>query len=320
MAPSDSEASLASDNPSPPNDDYEDYSTGDEYRSDGSSLADNDLNVLNEDYARQRDLTFLESTNFLRSRENFVQSNPPNPTRRRSQNERYRPPLQAWNMRKPVPLSRGKKQIYNGSLYCGRPSPDAYAYPDTHDRRPLVDYIKNEWRNLDESPTSLDEWSWPLVIQVLLWPRFQRSVLTMLAISFLIWGNWKTWAGPRYSENVVLSESLRERMRTGDGWFGQNMRPEFMDMVHLQTLDQRLLPQKGDKDRLIVIGDVHGCMDECASFLPLLPKSPSPLSNSLTRNMPSKRSPLPNTIQRHHRPPHLHRRSDIQRPLFLRRP
>ena len=52
-------------------------------------------------------------------------------------------------------------------------------------------------------------------------------------------------------------------MQTGEGWFGENMRPEFLDMVHVQTLDQSLIPQKHDRNRLIVIGDVHGCHDEC---------------------------------------------------------
>lgn len=40
------------------------------------------------------------------------------------------------------------------------------------------------------------------------------------------------------------------------------MRPVFRDMIHLKTIDQGLVPQKGGKGRLILVGDVHGCHDE----------------------------------------------------------
>ena len=40
------------------------------------------------------------------------------------------------------------------------------------------------------------------------------------------------------------------------------MRPEFLDMIQVKTLDQDLVPAREDQRRLIVIGDVHGCSDE----------------------------------------------------------
>ena len=44
------------------------------------------------------------------------------------------------------------------------------------------------------------------------------------------------------------------------------MRPEFLDMTQVETLEDHLVPgadgiASGDR-RLIIIGDVHGCNDE----------------------------------------------------------
>ena len=54
---------------------------------------------------------------------------------------------------------------------------------------------------------------------------------------------------------------MNERIRTGNGWFGTNMRPKFADIIQVKDLDRNLIPR--DKTRLIVVGDVHGCKDEC---------------------------------------------------------
>ena len=84
----------------------------------------------------------------------------------------------------------------------------------------------------------------------------------LLMVSLLIWGNWVSWAGPKISEGYMLKFSSKERIKNSEGWFGGNMRPGFLDMVHLGTLDEKLLPGQEDNRRLIVIGDVHGCNDE----------------------------------------------------------
>ena len=63
-------------------------------------------------------------------------------------------------------------------------------------------------------------------------------------------------------ENKALNDSLNETMREGQMLFGHNMTPAFLGMVQLKTLDTKLLPQKGNGKRLIIVGDVHGCHDE----------------------------------------------------------
>ena len=79
----------------------------------------------------------------------------------------------------------------------------------------------------------------------------------------LFWVNWHIWVKASFEEHRLLNESLQERMKTGGGWFGANLRPEFMDMIHIKTLDQGLIPQKDNERRLVVVGDVHGCHEEC---------------------------------------------------------
>ena len=65
-----------------------------------------------------------------------------------------------------------------------------------------------------------------------------------------------------------MNASLDSRIKTGKGWFGINMQPKFADIIQLEKLDRSLLPgETGGKHerekRLIVVGDVHGCVDEC---------------------------------------------------------
>jgi len=46
--------------------------------------------------------------------------------------------------------------------------------------------------------------------------------------------------------------------------FGTNVRPSFVDMPHIKTLPDHLIPGNEYVDRrLIIIGDVHGCKQEC---------------------------------------------------------
>jgi hypothetical protein len=47
--------------------------------------------------------------------------------------------------------------------------------------------------------------------------------------------------------------------------FGSNARPEFADMTQIQYMDSQYVPGASSRSpqRLIFIGDVHGCKSEC---------------------------------------------------------
>lgn len=140
--------------------------------------------------------------------------------------------------------------------------------------RPLLDYVKNEWQNFSDSdsepssPTFSDR-DFPNLAQIVSAPRFRRCVLVFLVLSILLnfaWGNWIWFVEPARQENKILRNSLRGTIKDGQTLFGNNMAPTFLGMVQMKKLDRGLVPQKGNKKRLIIIGDVHGCHDECEYF------------------------------------------------------
>ena len=157
--------------------------------------------------------------------------------------------------------------MYDGPYGYRLPQHNAHAYQEHRKRRPLIDLIKNEWQNhpytSQDSPSSSPDFLDPKLVQILTAPRLRRYVLILLAFILLIWSNWHVWAGDALKEHRLLDESLQEKIKTGGGWFGAYMRPEFLDMIHIKTLDESLFPNGDNKRRLIIVGDVHGCHEEC---------------------------------------------------------
>lgn len=276
-APSDPEAHPQHPDPPPQ---YDDYGSGDEYPSE-DELSDCDLHVLNTDYGMQRDLTFHPA---LQPHSQHYNSSIPPRLRENSNSadsihalsEKHRPDIHEWNGVPPRTTVLHRKDMYTGGLRNNDyriPQHDVRAYQSYQKRRPLIDLIRNEWKNNPYTPSSSSPgspgYSSPNWIQVCSAPRVRRYVLLLFMLLSLTWGNWHYWAGPTWTENRLLSQALKERMKTGEGWFGENMRPEFLDMVQVKTLDQDLVPAREDRKRLIVIGDVHGCSDE-RKFINLL--------------------------------------------------
>ena len=185
-----------------------------------------------------------------------------------------------WNEKRGSP-----PRILNGDRYGPQDGTEfqfisrhAHAYRDRRYSRPLLEYVRNEWRNdlyADSSPSSptLSDLETPSLLQILSAPRFRRYAIEFLAImSFLTfaWTIWIGWIEPARLENKALNESLNETMREGQMLFGHNLTPAFLGMVQLKTLDKELLPQQGNGKRLVMVGDVHGCHDE-RKHLALLP-------------------------------------------------
>ncbi|OAX80842.1 hypothetical protein ACJ72_04814 [Emergomyces africanus] len=107
-------------------------------------------------------------------------------------------------------------------------------------------------------------------------PRFLRYIIVYVILLWICVGGWMRLISPRLKEHIRLLEALDpsaggEKIKP---WFGTNSLPKFSDLVHLRTLDPALLPSNekpaGDnqkRKRLIVVGDVHGCLDELESLL-----------------------------------------------------
>ena len=252
---------------------YDEYDSGDEYPSE-EELSDRDLHLLNTDYGLQRDLTFRpalqpHSQQYNSSIPPRLRGNSNSADNIHALSEKHRPNVKWGSPMPPRTTLLYKKDLDRGDLRnidYRIPQHDARVYHSNQKRRPLIDLIRNEWKTNPYTPSSSSPgspgYSSPNWIQVCSAPRVRRYVLLLLMLLSLTWGNWHYWAVPTWTEHRLLSQSLSERMKTGEGWFGGNMRPEFLDMIQVKTLDQDLVPAREDRRRLIVIGDVHGCSDE----------------------------------------------------------
>ena len=145
--------------------------------------------------------------------------------------------------------------------------------------RPLIDFVTNDWRtdsrykediyasNESESLYWREEddyWvhpRWKNMISHKRVPRrVQRYLLIYVALFIATWVGWTWFIQPDWEKNKELERQLNVRPTSV---FGSNMRPEFSDMTQVKTLDSTLLPSKHQlRQRLVVVGDVHGCKEE----------------------------------------------------------
>lgn len=148
-------------------------------------------------------------------------------------------------------------------------------------QRPLVDLVKNEWRTnpkygqtlASEHGSQSRRMGPPDCGQIVTAPRLRRFLATFFLSWLFLWGNWNWWVRSRWAEHVLLNSSLNERMKSREGWYGSNVRPIFTDIIQLRTLDKTLVPGRDERIRLIVVGDVHGCKDECKQLLSIHSRS-----------------------------------------------
>ena len=152
-------------------------------------------------------------------------------------------------------------------------------------RKPLVDYITNEWRTdpkyasppsastsdselLEEFYERVDRWV-DTSLAVVKAPKFRRLLLSItLPILFAVL-LWIKFVGPWIAEEKAAWASLSRHAANGaEGLFGTNARARFPGMTQVSQLDPKLLPNaSGNKRRLIFIGDIHGCSKELEALL-----------------------------------------------------
>ena len=148
--------------------------------------------------------------------------------------------------------------------------------PFPHDRpggpsKPLVSYVKNDWRYEDprhprpQSPPQDDicPEGW---LEIVCSSAFKRWMVLYLVLMAAAWIWWFNYYGPKYIEDNFLKDSLKARAASHSGHFGMNRRVSFAGLTQLSHLDRRLVPgseTKGAKKRrLVIVGDIHGCLDE----------------------------------------------------------
>ena len=241
------------------------------YDSDDGDLSDGDLNLLNTDYRFQTNIRHhpdlyqtrgaYSTTPSIRTR---ARTRSANGFANFEEGEGQEDEDDDWERPLHLPRRTSSKQ----PRY---PHYQTQAYQNRSARtRPLIDLIKNEWMHTTSDYPTHDpsEFSTPICLQICFAPKFQRIFLVLFALSFLVWGNWKTWAGRKYHESAVLALSVQAKLGSNEGMFGQNVRPEFLDMTHMRTIDPDLIPTaQTPEKRIIVVGDVHGCYEELVALL-----------------------------------------------------
>ena len=143
-----------------------------------------------------------------------------------------------------------------------------------HPRRPLVHYVRNEWktdaRYGQAHPTLPDESDCCDCLAVFRLPRVKRAIGVCLLLLVILCFSYSWWLKPQWAELDFLKKSLDSDGKLRYGWYGVNVRPHFTDMTQIAKLDDALLPvtgknrpKKPEAKRLVFIGDVHGCKNEC---------------------------------------------------------
>lgn len=169
--------------------------------------------------------------------------------------------------------------------YEQNPSHLAKEFPSrTYQGRPLIDFVTNDWRTdsrYQEDIYASDEYEslyrreeddywvhprWKNMISYQRVPRkVQRYLLIYVALLIATWVSWTWFIRPDWEKNKELESQLNAKPTSV---FGSNMRPEFSDMTQVKTLDSALLPSEHQlMQRLVVVGDVHGCKEELQKLL-----------------------------------------------------
>lgn len=166
--------------------------------------------------------------------------------------------------------------------WIGQASSSAQHLP----RKPLIEYCTNEWQQSRKlksqrstSPDTFDEALESFLnrcFAVLKAPKIRRYILLYIALFWSSWWLWSSAVWPVWKEQRALSWSLSaQNRRMSGGLFGANLRPTFSNMIQIKELDLRYVqeatapkhPSTNNVDRLIFVGDVHGCLDELKDLL-----------------------------------------------------
>ena len=92
--------------------------------------------------------------------------------------------------------------------------------------------------------------------------RIKRSSATLLALVLLLVPTWYYYLEPRYA---AYKQELKDMETAPDMSHASNARPEFTSMIQVSDMDEQYLPK--EHNRLVFVGDVHGCRDELEHLL-----------------------------------------------------
>lgn len=127
------------------------------------------------------------------------------------------------------------------------------------------DFFSHEWDN-ESLPRAIPRWLHKVRKNPPVIPRkVQRLLIFVLVTIIISWIGIAKWVVPAWRERVQLEKSFNAAQATTGLVPGSNMAIEFDDMIQLMSLPKKHLPQH--KDRLIFVGDIHGCKTELLHLL-----------------------------------------------------
>lgn len=153
------------------------------------------------------------------------------------------------------------------------------SYPK-RSQQPLIHFVKNSWMSANsrysrskpggtssekDPPSTID-----CLFSLVAAPRIRRYIVVYLCLLCLCLVSWFGWVSPKIKEYDALSRSIDPLFRDSiGGWFGSNVLPKFTDLVYVRSLDPSHLPSPTEltefdpnRKRLVIVGDVHGCLEE----------------------------------------------------------
>lgn len=142
-----------------------------------------------------------------------------------------------------------------------------------HNHRPLIDFIPDGNLYVDDEDDDFYQKDEDYIIHPK-WKamgrrfasriprRLKRYFFVYLLLSIILVIAWRAHFGPRYARYREQQWNLNNPPKMS---YGSNVRPEFKDLIHIKTMDEKHVPV--DKQRLMFVGDVHGCIDELKELL-----------------------------------------------------
>ena len=163
-------------------------------------------------------------------------------------------------------------QYSNGKMSArftsGSHSQDAFTYRHPRQRQSLIKYVSNKWRlNPAISGSESSDYGAPSAGQVLAAPKVRRILYIIFTVTLVVW-YWLHWTLTTREENQAIDAAIARRKDLKGQYFGTNLRPDFLGMKHMDSLAEELIPGNGRVQRLVIIGDVHGCHEECMKHYP----------------------------------------------------
>jgi len=161
----------------------------------------------------------------------------------------------------------------------------ASSHPPYSPRKPLIEQCTNEWqrsnkwKSRNSSPDGFEdalESFFDRCLAISKAPKIRRFLLLYTFIFGLSIWLWSSTIWPAWQEQRILSQSLSvPNRRLAGGVFGSNLRPTFPNMIQIKDLDPKYIPRAtaprhptdDNVNRLIFVGDVHGCLDELKALL-----------------------------------------------------